>query len=180
MWIFSVYGFFSVVEHRDKAGKVMVRGRVRADLEKLARYLKQSTGRRHPVSTTPAADYRYRLVADKTAVAEILQDLVMDIDYENFKGAVAERTNFNPETLGRHRLSAYHDVWQVMEALQRRAAALEWSDEYKPEEARPGRRNGDRGSGPESAGTGGRAVKRRPSAAAGRPGPARKPAGGLR
>ena len=38
MWIFSTIGFFSVVAHADDAGTIVIRARVREDLDALRRH----------------------------------------------------------------------------------------------------------------------------------------------
>lgn len=98
MWIVTTSGFMSIVEHRDDRNLVLVRGRVRADLEPLAHELGGH------VASTPDADYPYRLIAPKRDVAAAISRMVLAIDYPNFKDEVGRRQ-------GRAREHAYHEIW---------------------------------------------------------------------
>ncbi len=100
MWIASKNGFVSIVQHRDKPDQVLFRARVRKDLESLFPGEK--------IMVTPDADYGYRVYVSKQEAVEIITQQVMEIDYPNFKNAIAQ----NPEQ--RDKLSAYHDIWGVM------------------------------------------------------------------
>jgi hypothetical protein len=109
MWIVADFGYFSVVAHRDKPGHLLVRARVRADLEALA-------GRLWPapkIVTTPDADYRYRMLVPAEAFAAVMADAVKAIDYPNFKDQVAERQ-------GSERAHVYLGIWDhLRRRLQR-------------------------------------------------------------
>lgn len=110
MWIFSKTGFVSVVRHKSQPGKLIVRARVREDLERFAKLLDTITGERHGIRETPGRDYRFRTVATKHAVAQVLARQITDIDYTNFKDAVHG---------DRQRDDAYLDAWSAMHRLQR-------------------------------------------------------------
>jgi len=105
MWIFLNDSFLSIVEHREDATKLLVRARKRGDIE---RVFPAAT-----VSHTPVrADYAYRAVIDRTAVAVAISERVLNIDYPNFKDSVPEDD--------RH--DAYMDVWTAMHGFQRQRA----------------------------------------------------------
>lgn len=96
MWIFLNDAFLSIVAHRDRPDDLLVRARAPGDIEMV-----------FPgavVLSTPAADYPFRAVVDRRVVAGALLSRVAGIDYDNFKGSVAEDT--------RH--DAYLDVWAMM------------------------------------------------------------------
>jgi hypothetical protein len=57
------------------------------------------------------SDYRYRAVAKREAVMAAMAALVADIQYDNFKNAVASRQGYE-------RAAVYGDVWQVLYGLQ--------------------------------------------------------------
>jgi hypothetical protein len=108
-WIFNKEGFFSAVQNQYCTDKeVMVRARLREDIERLA----EATG--SPVSdvmATPDADYAFRLKLSKQAWADYMHRSALDIDYPNFKNAAL--------SLGEdERSRAYHDVWSAMYRLQ--------------------------------------------------------------
>lgn len=111
MWLMTPLGFFSVVRKPtdERQNTLTVRARVRVDLEQLkARYLPELG----PVLESTTTDYRFRAVARQAAVAQAMVRLVADLDYDNFKNAVAQRQ-------GQARADLYHDVWSVLYELQR-------------------------------------------------------------
>lgn len=112
MWLITPFGFFSVVRKPTdvRTGTLTVRARVRADLEQLkARYLPELGA----ISESGVTDYRCRAVAPQSAVAQAMARLVTELDYDNFKNAVAQRQ-------GQARANLYHDVWSVLYELQRK------------------------------------------------------------
>ncbi|WP_354699030.1 hypothetical protein DSM112329_04734 [Paraconexibacter sp. AEG42_29] len=106
MWIFTTSGFLSVVTPADRPGDLLVRARVRADLEAFC----DATGAPAPIET-PARDYRWRTFVPAATFATYLAGQAEAIDYGNFKSAVAARQ-------GHDRAHRYHDVWSVMHDLQ--------------------------------------------------------------
>lgn len=107
MWLFTTRGFYSAV--RTPEGQVMVRGRVRDDLERLAD-LARDLGLEAPqVLTTPRADYRYRVLLNMENWVRLAAALAGEIDYPNFKN----RVHGEPE-----RDRAYMGVWSAMNRLQ--------------------------------------------------------------
>lgn len=111
MWLITRYGFFSIVEKPgDKElSHLTVRSRVRADLDQLRREILPSLS---PTTESTDTDYRFRAKATKEAVAKAMQQAVMDIDYNNFKSAVAREH-------GHDRAHVYADVWSVLYQLQK-------------------------------------------------------------
>ena len=108
MWVFTKAGFFSAVEKRDAAAKLVVRARSRADIDALADRLKVVS-----VKSSEGADYPYRLECLKKAWGEYLNESANDIDYDNFKNAMAD-------IFDSKRLEQLHGVWEVMAGLDRR------------------------------------------------------------
>jgi hypothetical protein len=102
MWIFTTSGFLSVVQHHNRAGDLLVRARVRADLVAFC----DATGAPAPTET-PKRDYRWRTVVPATTFATYLADEAQAIDYGNFKNAVADRQGYA-------RADRYYGVWDVM------------------------------------------------------------------
>jgi hypothetical protein len=111
MWVFTIHGFYSAVENRDDPTTMLVRCRDREDAQRLADWLGEDD---LPIEVrhTPDADYAYRMVVPRLLFGNYLMSAVMDIDYTNFKSAVAERQ-------GHDRADIYLDVWQVMLDLQK-------------------------------------------------------------
>jgi hypothetical protein len=96
MWIFLSDSFLSVVQHKDDVSKLLVRARLKGDIE-----------RAFPGVTaeeTPIADYRYRAIVPREKFAARLAALADGIDYTNFKKSVRDEA--------RH--EAYMNVWGIM------------------------------------------------------------------
>lgn len=98
MWVFLSNAMVSIVAHRTKPGHLMVRARIRGDLQRVF------PGAR--VSRTPDADYLYRATLSRQTVAARLADQVQGISYPNFKGSI-------PAGQGT-RSRAYHRTWDAM------------------------------------------------------------------
>jgi 8-oxo-dGTP pyrophosphatase MutT (NUDIX family) len=110
MWLMTKFGFFSIVQKPGDAGAGMltVRARVRADLEALrAAYLPEMG----EITENAGTDYRHRACVPREALAAALRQIVLDIDYGNFKNAVHK-------TQGAQRSELYHQVWNILYALQ--------------------------------------------------------------
>lgn len=115
MWLFTAFGFFSVVAHRDKPDDLLVRSRARTDLETL---LSRSGLPSLYVEHTPDADYPYRVTLPRKHLALVVAATLTDIDYTNFKSAVGERQ-------GMARELAYHDVWAAVRQTEDEGARSE-------------------------------------------------------
>ncbi len=117
MWLFTKVGFFSVVLETYKTkGKprLVVRARVGADLEKLREVYAPRLG---ATVQEPGRDYPYRAFITKKALAAVLERVVLDIDYGNFKNKVRQEQ-------GAAREHMYHDVWAVMNGAERKLAGV--------------------------------------------------------
>lgn len=81
---------------------------MRSDLENLRdRYLPDMG----EISESTRSDYRFRTVAERTAVSEAMAALAAGIDYSNFKSEVAA-------TQGYARADVYGHVWGEIYRLQ--------------------------------------------------------------
>ena len=110
MWVTTTQGFYSVVAHRDEPDKLLVRARTREDIEAL----REQIPALEPFED-PEADYRHRAVVSRAEWVAALAQLVADLDYDNFKNAVAERQ-------GAERAAIYGVVWRELLRLQQAAA----------------------------------------------------------
>jgi len=109
MWIFTTIGFFSVVEDSEHPDTLKIRARAREDLAALRDgYLPDIE-----FIETDHTDYRFRAFVRRDEWAHAAHALAVDIDYPNFKSAVAERQ-------GHKRAGRYTKVWEVMHGLQLR------------------------------------------------------------
>jgi len=110
MWLITPTGFFSIVQKQGdiSAGTLTVRARVRSDLVALKEEFLPSLG---SITASTNTDYRYRATAPKADVAAAMAKIVEALDYDNFKNAVAKLQ-------GQKRAKLYHDVWDVLYAMQ--------------------------------------------------------------
>ncbi len=111
MWLLTSIGFFSVVVDNDHSERLMVRARRREDLEVLCGRHLHGTRIIEGVGT----DYPFRVFAPRQDVERALAALVADLDYPNFKDAVAERQ-------GVARAHIYSKVWSMLRRLEPDAA----------------------------------------------------------
>ena len=114
MWVLTVDGFYSVTAFDEKRGGpradandlVIVRARVREDLQRLSRSIPHIE-----IISTPRSDYPFRIVCPRTDWARYLATSVHEIDYLNFKDRVAKR-------LGRRRHDVLLSVWATLRRLE--------------------------------------------------------------
>jgi hypothetical protein len=117
MWLFTRYGFFSVVNARRGNGTadpnlLMIRARRIADLRRLCqRFPALGT---YDIATTPHNDYRYRLVAPKVLWTSLIGELAAEQGWSNFK---SEAHRFQGAA-GADYDAALHHVWDVMYGFQ--------------------------------------------------------------
>lgn len=98
MWIFQNNSFVSVVENRNDKNTLLVRSRIKGDIQKAVPGAK--------VFEDLNADYRYRALVTRDEFKSAMCDAVDRIDYPNFKNSIA--------TTDHRRHSAYSNVWSVM------------------------------------------------------------------
>jgi hypothetical protein len=134
MWVFAQNGFYSIVKFepkkdparkvsskrngkqqkvRDDVQYVLVRGRVKEDLEYFARWMndrEQLSNVIWFVEEDDKADYLFRMVVPRGAWSEFLHDQAENIDYTNFKSNIADHS----------RSGVYMRVWSTVMALQPR------------------------------------------------------------
>ena len=107
MWIFTKDGFYSAIKDKYcNEGELMVRARVRIDLERLLAKIDSDA----EILVIEQADYRYRVKLKTYQWVKYVGNAAADIDYDNVKGTV---TWHEP-----NRSTAYHDCWQALYRLQ--------------------------------------------------------------
>lgn len=107
MWIFTKDGFYSAV--KDKycvEGEVMIRARVKIDLERLLEKIDNDA----KILVFEQADYRYRVKIKAYQWVKYVAKEAADIDYDNVKDTI---TWHEPS-----RSTAYYDCWQALYRLQ--------------------------------------------------------------
>lgn len=116
MWLFTVIGFFSVIEHRDDKELLLIRARVKGDLERLKEKFLPNLG---PILATPTgADYPYRALAWRSDFSNAMLKMVSHLNYTNFKSAVSKNQDWP-----RHDL--YMKVWSIMKSAESTLRDLE-------------------------------------------------------
>ncbi len=103
MWLFTKVGFFSVTRSRYNDEELQIRARVKEDLENLKRYL-PSLG---SIVEMEDADYRYRIYVSVGDFKKVVDKIIDDIDYDNFKNKVAKEQGWKRSWL-------YGNVWSIM------------------------------------------------------------------
>jgi len=106
MWVATTQGFYRVVQHRRDRSKLLVRARTREDIEALRDQIPDIR-----TFSDSRADYRWRAVVTRAEWIAALAQLVSELDYPNFKSAVASRQ-------GSERAHYYGEVWSVLAGLQ--------------------------------------------------------------
>ncbi len=123
MWLFTKHGFYSVVCARKGDGgygqpideeRLMVRARLRQHLEALKLRFPALLGQVE-ILAFPGSDYAFRFFVPKTAWGTVAAELTDEIAYDNFKSEVARAS------AGDDYEAALHDVWSVMNRLQKRS-----------------------------------------------------------
>jgi hypothetical protein len=102
MWVYLNNAFLSIVAHRTNPEIILVRARLKGDIERVFP--------KAVVIESPRNDYRFHADVKRTEVSRVFADLVAGVKYDNFKHSVGE-----PD---RH--DAYVKAWEAMANLQRR------------------------------------------------------------
>ena len=102
MWIFLNNSFLSIVENRNNKEELLVRSRVRGDIDKI---FPNSN-----IFEMENSDYKYRSYIKKIEVSEKIKEIVTNINYDNFKNSISKSEDL------RH--SSYLNVWNEMKKLQ--------------------------------------------------------------
>jgi len=104
VWIFTTSGFVSAVRSQSDR-TIIVRSRDRASLASISKKYQTE------IKQTPVADYPYRLEISTENFVDWVADQARNIDYPNFKSAVAtHRNRLFAKVLG--------EVWSVMHGVE--------------------------------------------------------------
>ena len=102
MWVFTTSGFVSAVY---KDGAMQIRARDRKSLEGLSKQTGAS------ITSTPLADYPYRIAITNEQFSKWLSKQAMSVDYKNFKSKIAD-------TRGYGFAKPLNKVWSVMHEVE--------------------------------------------------------------
>jgi hypothetical protein len=103
MWIFTKDGFFSIVQHKDSPDYLMVRARVREDIQRAF-----GPG---DIIEKSGSDYRFRKTVPRVVVADYFSKAVSEIDYTSVKDEIDQGEE------DRHKM--LYAVWRAHWDLQR-------------------------------------------------------------
>lgn len=82
MLIFTKYGFLSVAEDPKRSDRLIIRARFEEDIEALQQRLaSHMPGTGLAWQTTGDKEYPYALTCDRTVVADVVAEMVKEIDY---------------------------------------------------------------------------------------------------
>jgi hypothetical protein len=104
MWVVMNDSYISAVQDRTNKMNLVVRARVREDLENTFPTLKEQ------IIESTDSDYRFRLFVTKQFFCGVMNTKIMDIDYDNFKNSVKQNW--------RH--TAYFAIWTIMYNVQKK------------------------------------------------------------
>lgn len=127
MWITTTTGYLSIVQGNGDPTVLVVRARVKGDLEPLRTVHATLHGTKPQVLAYEASDYPWRILTSRAAVSAFLAEQVEALDYGNFKDEVKR-------VQGAARASVYSGVWTALLPLEhldtrknRRQAQARWS-----------------------------------------------------
>ena len=104
MWIVMNDSFISAVEDRNNKMNLVVRARVREDLENAFPKLKNE------IIESTDSDYKFRLFMAKQVLCGVMTTKIMNINYDNFKNSVKQNWRHN----------AYIAIWSIMYKVQKK------------------------------------------------------------
>ena len=119
MWIAFKDGFISVVQHRELPNCLLVRARCMAHIDAVRNLYRAKQLPVPDVVKSPRADYPYRLYVNKQDFASIVNELVMSIEYDNFKSAVGSTVKQGDDA---SYLDFLHSVWHAGLSMERSPA----------------------------------------------------------
>ena len=93
MWLFTIYGMYSIAQADARVGgsgdDLMVRARMREHLEAIQNRFPGMIGKLKIIEISEA-DYGYRLVVRRSIWAQIASELTMEQTWSNFKSEAAK------------------------------------------------------------------------------------------
>jgi len=113
MWLFTQYGFYSVVQHEENPEAFLMRARVKNDLENLLKLTQIET----PISHTPRAQYAFRVLLSQAEWNRIAQVLTRAVDYPSFTNRISELPDQSTKN------AAYGSIWNALENVVQPSAA---------------------------------------------------------
>jgi|TARA_B100000953_G_scaffold271564_1_gene242504 hypothetical protein len=103
MWVMLNNSFLSIVENRDNSDELLVRARIKGDIERVFENA--------AVFEVKPSDYKYRAFIDREDVQKKISKQIRGINYDNFKDSVSKTEV--------ERLDAYIQVWSALQRIQK-------------------------------------------------------------
>lgn len=126
MWMFTQYGFYSIVVDTTCRPKLMVRSRDRRHLVNLKKRFPLI--RNAAIASCSKKDYPFRIHVTPRQWSKIAAKLAYEVNYPNFKDQSSKRR----KNLGDAYVESLHEVWQALRDAT--APEPEHYDYYHPED----------------------------------------------
>jgi acetyl-CoA carboxylase beta subunit len=110
MWLFTKYGFYSIVQDEKDKSIFKVRARKKADLQELQSNVPEVSD--CSIHQDLKADYRFRIFINSNQFQSLMLHLSNSLDYNNFKDSIYRNES------QKDKLDCYHQVWDVMYEYQ--------------------------------------------------------------
>lgn len=110
MWLFTKYGFYSIVQDENDKSIYKVRARKKTDLQELQRNVTEISG--GSIQQDNQADYRFRIFINQQQFKAVMNHLSNTLDYSNFKDSIYSNKS------QKDKLESYHQIWDVMYEYQ--------------------------------------------------------------
>ena len=98
MWLVLEDSFLSIVQDKDNSDQLLVRGRLKGDIEKIFPNANVIVG--------AGSDYKYRAFIKRNIVSKAVLQKIDNIKYTNFKNEVALND--------KERAYTYSKIWNIM------------------------------------------------------------------
>lgn len=100
MWLFTPFGFFSVVA-KGAPGQLCVRSRWRRDLEGMRTRYAHLMTTMTDIEAHTGTDYQFRFYVDREEFADVMWSVARGVEASNFKSAVGKVDVARASLLGR-------------------------------------------------------------------------------
>ncbi len=109
MWLFTKYGFYSIVKDSNSA-HYKCRARRKKDLVNLISNFKYLS--EYEIHCDKKADYHYRIFISQNHFSMLMLSISNTVDYSNFKDSISK----NKDQV--NKVDHYSEVWETMYSYQ--------------------------------------------------------------
>lgn len=107
MWLFTVYGFFSVTSLRGSQNQLMIRARSKSHLKNLQENFPELAN--EEIKVWKGRDYPFRFIVSKEVWNTVVTKMVEETNWDNFKDECSKRFGLRSKYL-----EALHSIWSTM------------------------------------------------------------------